>query len=416
LTSEEGVNELRLVSIVINNYNYARFLREAIDSALAQTHPHCEVIVVDDGSTDDSWAVIEEYAGRIIPVRKANGGQASAFNAGFAHCGGEIVIFLDADDRLLPSAAHAAVKRLEDSAVVRVHWPLCEIDETGRPTGRLYPPHPLAEGDLSATVLANGPISYVNAPTSGNAWRRSFLEQVLPVRDCGDKHGGDAYLFTLSPFFGLLGKIDTPQSCYRVHAGNYSGHTILSKVRRDVRRYDHHCRVLEDHLRGKGVAVDPEKWKGPNTSYAWMQHLLRATEEVEALLPPGASFILVDENQWGGKDFLPGRRIVPFTERAGEYGGPPKDDAAAIAELERLRRQGASFIVFTAAASWWLDYYAGFVEHLSRHFRRVAASDCVVVFDLRTPPDGAAAAGTRTHFVHEAWALANRDHTPGRPR
>jgi hypothetical protein len=378
----------RLVSLIVNNYNYARFLRQAIESALAQDYPHCEVIVVDDGSTDDSWSVIDAYVNRILPVRKENGGQASAFNAGFVRSRGEIVIFLDADDCLLPGAAREAVKRLDDPAVIRVHWPLREIDEAGQPTGRLYPPHPLAEGDLSAAVLANGPISYVNAPTSGNAWRRSFLEQVLPVRECGDKHGGDAYLFTLSPFFGLLAKADKPQGCYRVHSGNYSGHTILGKVRRDVRRYDHHCRVLEEYLRHKGVEVEPQKWKG-STAYTWMRNLIRATDEVQALLPAETAFILVDENQWGGKDFLPGRRIIPFTECAGEYAGPPKNDEAAIDELQRLRLQGASFIVFTAPAFWWLDYYAGLVQYLRSHCRLVAASDCIVAYDLLTGPQSA---------------------------
>lgn len=375
------MRERRLLSIVVNNYNYGRFLREAIDSALAQSYPWTEVIVVDDGSTDDSWDVIEGYGTRVIAVRKDNGGQASAFNAGFARSRGEFVLFLDADDTLLSSAAHEAVKQLEDNRAVRVHWPLLEMDELGRRTGRIYPKKPLAEGDVSAAVLANGPITYVNSPTSGNAWRRTFLEEVFPVRECGDKHGGDAYLFTLSPFFGPLKRINAPQGCYRVHSGNFSGHTILSKVRRDVRRYEHHCQVLADHLRRKGMDVDPSNWVRNSSSYAWMRNLLKAAEEVEALLPPDAAFILVDENQWGGPSFLPERRVLPFPERNGEYWGPPRDDAAAIAELKRLRREGARFIVFAAAAFWWLDYYAGLTEHLRRHCRPLAASDCIAAFD-----------------------------------
>ncbi len=80
-----------LASILINNYNYGRFLHEAIDSALSQTYPHTEVIVVDDGSTDNSREIIASYEDQIIPVLKENGGQASALNAGFAASRGEIV-------------------------------------------------------------------------------------------------------------------------------------------------------------------------------------------------------------------------------------------------------------------------------------------------------------------------------------
>jgi glycosyltransferase involved in cell wall biosynthesis len=385
----------RLVSIIVNNFNYARFLGEAIDSALAQTHPHTEVVVVDDGSTDNSRDLIAGYGNRVIPVYKENGGQASAFNAGFEASHGEVVCFLDADDRLLPTAAEVALRHLEDPSAVRVHWPLLEIDESGKPTGHLYPRRPLPEGDMRPTVLANGPISYITAPTSGNAWKRSYLEAVFPVRECGDKHGADAYLFTLSPFFGELRREDKPQACYRVHASNYSGHSILGKVRRDVRRYDHHCKLLAEHLARTGVHVDPEIWKGPKTPYAWMRSLLRATEEVESLVPAGAALILVDENQWGGKTFLPDRNVIPFPEHNGEYWGPPADDDTAIAELERLRLEGADFIVFASGAFWWLDYYAGFARHLKSQYHQVNTSDSIIAFNLSEPAAPAGGAQQR---------------------
>ena len=94
------MNRNRLASIIINNYNYGRFLADAIDSALSQTYPHVEVIVVDDGSTDSSRVIIGRYGDRITAVLKENGGQASAFNAGFRVSLGETIVFLDADDIL----------------------------------------------------------------------------------------------------------------------------------------------------------------------------------------------------------------------------------------------------------------------------------------------------------------------------
>src|SRR6188474_3407037 len=101
-----------LVSVIIDNYNYGRFLREAIDSALGQTYPRVEVIV-DDGSTDDSRAVIAAYGDRVVPVLKENGGQASAFNAGFAASRGELICFLDSDDAFKPEKVAAVVRFIE---------------------------------------------------------------------------------------------------------------------------------------------------------------------------------------------------------------------------------------------------------------------------------------------------------------
>ena len=99
-------------SVIINNYNYARFLRAAIDSALSQTYQNCEVVVVDDGSTDNSRDVIESYDRRVKAVYKCNGGQGSALNAGFEASSGDLIIFLDADDVLLPCAVETVAAQM----------------------------------------------------------------------------------------------------------------------------------------------------------------------------------------------------------------------------------------------------------------------------------------------------------------
>jgi glycosyltransferase involved in cell wall biosynthesis len=97
-----------LASILINNYSYARFLDETINSALSQNYPRKEIIVVDDGSTDNSREIISRYGDRIIPIFKENGGQASAVNAGVARCHGDILCFLDSDDFFWPDPPRQA--------------------------------------------------------------------------------------------------------------------------------------------------------------------------------------------------------------------------------------------------------------------------------------------------------------------
>ncbi len=87
-----------LVTILINNYNYADFLDKAIASALSQDYTNKEVVVIDDGSQDDSHKIIRKYGDNVRSVLKENGGQASTFNTGLEVCRGEIVCFLDADD------------------------------------------------------------------------------------------------------------------------------------------------------------------------------------------------------------------------------------------------------------------------------------------------------------------------------
>jgi glycosyltransferase involved in cell wall biosynthesis len=100
-----------LVSVVIPCYNQARFLCEAIESARAQTYPAVEIVVVDDGSSDDTSAVAAQYPS-VRCIRQENRGLAAARNAGCAGSRGALTVFLDADDRLLPEAIDTGVRLL----------------------------------------------------------------------------------------------------------------------------------------------------------------------------------------------------------------------------------------------------------------------------------------------------------------
>lgn len=146
-----------LVSIVITNYNYGHYLGEAIDSALNQTYSKTELIVVDDGSTDNSREIIERYNNKVIPLYKENGGPASAFNAGFAVSQGNIVSLLDADDVFLPQKVENVVKVFNNySGAVVAYHKIQNIDDSGNPFGEPWPPYKAIRGDISSRVARTG--------------------------------------------------------------------------------------------------------------------------------------------------------------------------------------------------------------------------------------------------------------------
>jgi hypothetical protein len=116
---------------------------------------------------------------------------------------------------------------------------------------------------------------------------------------------------------------------------------------------------------------------------ALMRQLQRATRDLVSLIGDGESFILVDENQWEAESVAPGRCPIPFLEHGGQYWGPPADDATAVRELERLRREGAGYLVVGWPAFWWLDHYAGWHRHLRANYPCVLENDRLVAFDLR---------------------------------
>jgi glycosyltransferase involved in cell wall biosynthesis len=120
------------------NHNYGRFIGEAVRSALALDWPDVEVIVVDDGSTDDSLEVLADFDDRITVIAQENSGPRVACNHGFAKSSGDAVIFLDSDDVLEPSIARevAAVWR---PGVSKVQVQMSRIDAAGRSVGRPFP-------------------------------------------------------------------------------------------------------------------------------------------------------------------------------------------------------------------------------------------------------------------------------------
>ena len=227
-----------LVSIVIVNFNYGRFLPAAIESALGQTYERVQVLIVDDGSTDDSHAIIERYAGRVVRLLKDNGGQGSAFNHGFQRASGDVVIFLDADDVLGTDTAAgvaAAFGRRPDLA--KVHYRLRLIDEGGQPTGAVVPPSGLRlpSGDLRRVVRLH-PDDVPYPPASGNAYAAWALRRLLPMPEREYRLLADVYLLNLAPMLGPVELLEGTGGSYRVHGGNshFASSLRLDRVRATI--------------------------------------------------------------------------------------------------------------------------------------------------------------------------------------
>jgi glycosyltransferase involved in cell wall biosynthesis len=256
------------VSIVINNFNYARFLADAIESALAQQYSPVDVVVVDDDSSDDSQEVIDAYATRIRAIRHArNLGQAAAINSGFSASRGDLVIFLDADDVLMPDAAATVAAEFDRCpAVARVQYRLGLLDENGERLRGSVPPAslPLSSGDLRRHVL-RFPDDIRSPPMSGNAFARWALDRILPAPS--EDYGtllADLYLLTLTPLYGRVVALDVILGHYRLHDRNlhHREGVDLRTIRALITRNQASHRRLRGHAARLGMWPDADDGRG----------------------------------------------------------------------------------------------------------------------------------------------------------
>jgi glycosyltransferase involved in cell wall biosynthesis len=215
-----------LVTVVIPCYNQAHFLTEAIESVLSQSYPNFEVVVVDDGSTDDTSEVASRYPQKVRLIRQENRGLSGARNTGIGHASGEYVVFLDADDRLLPKALEVGIEQLEahpECAFVSGHcrW----ISGDGSPLAGWKQDR--VEGDPYVELLRGCPI-FVPAVT----YRRSVFESV----------GGFDTSFKASEDYDLYYRIARkfPIYCYD---------TLVAEIRRHDANMTHNSvLMLKAHL------------------------------------------------------------------------------------------------------------------------------------------------------------------------
>jgi len=248
------------VSVLVANYNYAGYVGLALDSMLSQTYPRFEVLVCDDGSSDGSCDVIEEYAARdrrIRLIRKANGGQASALNAAYAAADGEIVCVLDSDDVFHPRKIEKVISafRREPGSGFCTHR-VQPVSGTGRHlSGPL--PKAMESGWIAPRVLTRAGISSL-PPASGLSFRKPVADCIFPL-PLAFRSQADGYLMRAAQFLTSIVSLPDVLADYRLHGGNLTGSTVpsLAGVKAAFDHAARHIKSQKDFLAsryGKEVA------------------------------------------------------------------------------------------------------------------------------------------------------------------
>ena len=221
-----------LVTLVTPSYNQAEFLRETIESVLAQDYAPIEYAVVDGGSTDGSVEIIEAYADRLAWwTTGPDGGQAAALNAAFDRASGTYLGWINSDDTLLPGAVTRAVAVLDSRPeAVLAYGGVVHTDAASR-HGRYFPPVVLSIEERLRTwthMIAQ----------QGSLFRRTAWERAGPL-STERYYTFDTEFFLKLGLVGELVPIDAPQGTYRFHDDSFS-------VADPVRRADDHVALVEE--------------------------------------------------------------------------------------------------------------------------------------------------------------------------
>jgi glycosyltransferase involved in cell wall biosynthesis len=249
-----------VISVLIDTYNHERYVEQAILSVLEQDFPAAdiEVVVVDDGSSDKTPAIVQRFAPRVRYLRKENGGQASAFNAGIPQLHGSIVAFLDGDDwwakGKLTAIAEAFETSSEIAAVGHGFYEVCDSD----PPREMIVPANSCRFDLSsvdAARFAGRGLTLLG--TSRLSVRREVLNRIGPI-PVELVFCADTPILALTLALGGAVILDRPLCYYRIHAGNLCapGPNDAPKVRRNIEITEIFLTYIPKRLAEFGVPLE----------------------------------------------------------------------------------------------------------------------------------------------------------------
>lgn len=244
------------ISVIITCYDYARYVGKAVESALAQTYPNTEVVAVNDGSRDDSLAVLSGFGDRITLIDQGNQGAIAAYNRGFFACSGDVIVLLDADDVLEPDAL-ASVAAVWSRSLAKVQWDLKIIDADGRNLGRKFCNFDSSYDTARVRESFRRTGTYRWPVSVGNAYARWFAEAMFPL---SPEHGPDGALNTVAPLYGDVLTIPRQLASYRIHGSNTWSTTgrDLQRLPERIRQRAAELALLQRHARLRGVELPRE--------------------------------------------------------------------------------------------------------------------------------------------------------------
>ena len=323
-----------VVTVLIDTYNHERFIEEAIASVLEQDFPHAEmeIIVVDDGSTDRTPEIVRKFEPQLRLIRKPNGGQASAFNAGIPEARGEIVAFLDGDDWWAKNKLSRVVDAMaNDPSLGIVGHGIVVVHRDGK-----YQAETLSKGfDFQANSLEGAHLLRRRGcflGTSRMAIRSGLLRRIGPVPEAIPVQA-DEYLSTLASALAKARILREPLTYYRYHDANafqFSGFDE-KKLRRKQEALAVLARSLSEQLELYGI---DERTREAIVAYTqasadqlrlmldggWPWETVRTEWSLYQVTHPDArlahrifwllwAFFFVCLTSWGRRIFLTGRAL-----------------------------------------------------------------------------------------------------------
>ena len=214
-----------MISVLVNNHNYGRFIGEAIESVLSQDYADYELIIVDGISDDDSRVIIhkytEKYTDIITTIYRNGSGQAAAINAGFAVCRGDVIALLDSDDCFLPGKLRR---------IAELHEVYSFVGTASKRSDGKDHDIPIDNSNNRQLLLRRfGFIYTYELTTSCISMRRDFAEQILPMPEDGYMTYADAYIKVMAQYYDNIYYCPERLSLYRIHEKNAMASSVDNK-------------------------------------------------------------------------------------------------------------------------------------------------------------------------------------------